>query len=893
MSRVSASEGSTPIGLLLGAYTIVAKVGEGGMGEVYRATDARLGRDVAIKILPDIFAQDVDRLARFDREARTLASLNHPNIAHIHGLEERPPSAEAPALRALVMEFVEGDDLSALIRRGPIVPSDAFAIARQIAAALEAAHDQGIIHRDLKPANVKVRADGTVKVLDFGLAKAIDPPGAHGAADPSNSPTLTGHATQLGVVLGTAAYMAPEQARGKPVDKRADVWAFGAVLFEMLTGARAFAGETATDTLAAIVRAEPDWSLLPSGLSPALIVFLKRCLEKDPRRRVPDIATMRMALEGAFDGASPPVEGRGWRSPLVWVPTIVATASLAALAALSLRSGPSVVQQPSARLTIPLPGGAEITSYPAITRDGKTIAYVARQGSQPAQLYLRDLDSFDARVVAGSRGAHQPFFSPDGKWVAFFAQGALQKVEVAGGAPIRLEEATYPFGGTWTADNSIIYVASLNSGLLLIPAEGGPPKQISKPDGASNGYAHVFPQVLPGRRSVLFTFWGRQKGAAVLSLETGEWKMVLATPSFAAAMYDASSPGQGRLLVVDDAAGIRAAPFDPAHPAPTTADALVLDNVYSQLETEGQGWLAVSDNGTAVYAAGNPAKTSLVWMGQDGTITSPLGAEDVYREVSISPDGTRAVVRKNLDLWVQDLDRGTSSPLTSGDNSNILPVWSRDGQRIVFASNRGGDWDIYTAPADGSRPAEVLLKRPADQFPYAFAPDGTLLYTEITATGGRDLWTLAPDGKPSPLRVTRFNEYAAQFSPEAGGPHFIAYTSDESGRPEIYVQSYPAGERRVLVSTGGGVRPIWAPDGRELYFLTGDNTLVAVAMKTDGTFGPPRTITEARDFFIDDRFESYSVSRDGKRLLMIRRDEGSAPRQLNVILNWFGPSGRR
>ena len=792
------------------------------MGEVYRARDAKLHREVALKILPSAFVSDADRLARFRREAQVLASLNHPNIAAIYGFEDGGET------HALVLELVEGETLADRIAHGPIPLAEALPLAKQIAEALEAAHEPGIVHRDLKPANIKVRADGTVKVLDFGLAKVFDSARtgalaadeASAAADAMSSPTLTTPAmTQAGMILGTAAYMAPEQARGRRVDRRADVWAFGAVLYEMLTGARAFPGDDLTDTLAAVVRAEPDWTRLPADLPPTLAIYLKRCLQKDPKQRVPDIATVRLAIEGAFDVAAPHTatsttgsQSRRWAR----IAAAVAVVSLA-VAAYALWNRPAAVQATSARLTIPLPAGAEITSYPAITADGRTVAYTARQGTDDPQLYLRDLDRIDSRAVAGSRGARQPFFSPDGRWVAFFAQGHLQKVEVGGGAPIRLVETAYPFGGTWSEDDTIIYTASLSSGLLQIPSTGGAPRSISKPDGAANGYAHVFPQILPGGRRVLFTIWGQNKGSFVLSLDSGEWQRVLPSQTFAAAIYDVSSltrspGGTGRLLVVDESAGLRAAPFDPERPAPTTADMTVLDNVHYDLSTESRAWLSSSANGTAVYATGNPSRATLVWVDREGTIEPLRYEHGVYQEVSVSPDGARAVVRQGLNLWVHDLQRGTRSPLTQGIDSNILPAWSRDGRRILFASNRGGDWDIHSQPADGSGSAEVLLKRPFDQFPYMVAADGTLLYTEIKPETGRDLWTLSPEGNASPVRVTRFNELAAQFSPvREGAPRRIAYASDESGRSEIYVQSYPGDERRILVSTGGGVRPMWSP----------------------------------------------------------------------------------
>ena len=542
------------------------------------------------------------------------------------------------------------------------------------------------------------------------------------------------------------------------------------------------------------------------------------------------------------------------------------------------------VPKTAARFTISLPPGQEITTYPAITRDGQTVAYVTQQGTDDAQLYLRDLNSFESHAVAGSSGARQPFFSPDGKWVAFFAQGQLQKAEVAGGTPIRLAEAPVPFGGTWKEDNTIIYVASLGSGLLRIPASGGTPEFLTKPDGGAKGYAHVFQQALPGGRSVLFTIWGQSQGSAVLSLDSDRWETVLPETTWRAGIFDSTSGSTGRFLVVDQAAGIRAAPFDAAHPTLTSADTSVLANVYYDVENETRCWLSVSNTGTAVYAPGNPAKTSLVWVDQEGKIESLGKDQDVYREVSLSPDGAKAVIRIGLDLWIHDLQRGTRSRLTPPNTSNFLPLWSPDGTRIIFASNRGGDWDIYSQPSDGSRPAEVLLKRPYDQSPLSILADGTLLYREIHPKTGQDLWTLSKDGKTSPLRVTPFNETDGQFSPgPEGGPRWVAYASDESGRSEIYVQSYPSGANRTTVSTGGGTRPIWSRDGKDLFYATGD-AIVAVAIRPDGSFGAPRRLFDRSNYIF--KYHSYDISPDGKRFLMIQRDPGSVPRQLNVILNW-------
>jgi Tol biopolymer transport system component len=630
---------------------------------------------------------------------------------------------------------------------------------------------------------------------------------------------------------------------------------------------------------------DPAWAALPPATPWGVQQLLRRCLVKDPRQRVRDMGDVRLALEGANDPA--PASDRQTRHPLVWALALIATASLT-LAAFALWSRPTAVQKTSARLAIPLPPGQELTTYPAISRDGRTVAYVTQQGTDDSQLYVRDLNSFEARAVAGSSGATQPFFSPDGKWVAFFAQGQLQKAEVTGGAPIRLAETPFPYGGTWNEDNTIIYAMSLGSGLLRIPASGGTPDSLTKPDGAAKGLNHGFPHALPGGRSVLFTIWGQTQGGAVLSLDSGRWDMVLPWPTWSAPMFDATGGATGRLLVIDQSAGIKAAPFDAARPARTSADTSVLSNVYYDVEVETQGWLAVSQTGTAVYAPGNPAKTSLVWVDREGKVESLSKDLDVYREAHLSPDGAKAVVRHGTDLWIHDLQRGTRSRLTPPNTANLNSLWSPDGTRIIFTSNRGGDWDIYSQPADGSRPSQLLLKRPGDQFPVSVLADGTLLYRETHPKTGRDLWTLSPDGKTAPLRVTPFNETDGQFSPSGSGPRWVAYASDESGRSEIYVQSYPGGANRIPVSTGGGILPWWSRDGKELFYVTGE-AVVAVPVRPDGSFGTPRRLFDRSNYLFK---YSYDASPDGKRFLMIRRDEGSVPRQLNVILNWSGEAER-
>jgi serine/threonine protein kinase len=846
------------------------------MGEVYKARDTRLGRMVAVKVSKAAFSE------RFEREARAVASLNHSNICTLHDVGPN----------YLVMEYIEGTPL-----KGPMPVDQALKYGAQICDALDAAHRKGITHRDLKPANILVTRTG-IKLLDFGLAKLgnTETKEVPTPADATLAMALTGR----NEIVGTLYYMSPEQLQaqgtGGEIDARSDIFAFGVVLYELLTGKHAFEGSSAASVIAAIMeRPAPS---IADVAPPALDRVLRKCLEKDPDNRWQSARDLRSELEWIAAGPSErtaPAAGppRPRRLPWIAAASVLAAVALALGIAAYRATKLAEDSKTQARLTIPLPPGQEIISYPAITRDGRTIAYATQQGTSETQLYLRDLNAFDARPVPGSNGARQPFFSPDGKWVAFFARGFIQKAEVAGDAPIRVVEAPYSQGGTWNEDNTIIYALSLGSGLLRVPAGGGTPESLTKPDGAAN----IFPQALPGGRDVLFAVWGQKQGTAVLSLASRKWQLVLPSTSFAWGVFDPAGGSGGRLLLVNESGGMRAAPFDAAHPAPTSADTTVLSNVYFEPETECQGWLAVSHTRTAVYAPGNPAKMSLVWVDRQGRTEALSPDQDLYREVSLSPDGTKAAVRRGLSIWIHDLQHGTRSPLTSGNSSNMLPMWSADGKRIIFGSNRGGDWDIYAQPADGSGPAEVLLKAPYNQFPQSVGRDGTVLYTEVNPKTSRDMLMLSPDGKTTPLRVTPANEGEARFWPgtfsgSGSAKGWIAYVSDESGRREVYVQSYPGAANRIPVSREGGSQPRWSPNGKELFYVTGE-AVVAVDFRPDGSFGAPRRLFDRTAFLLNDyRFSNYQPSTDGKRFLMIRRDEGSAPHQLNVILNWSGEAER-
>ena len=724
------------IGTILSHYRITEKLGAGGMGEVYRAEDSRLGRQVAIKVLPEMFSSDPERMARFEREARLLASLTHPNIAAIHGLEE------ADGKRFIIMELVEGETLAQRLDRGPIALPESLDIARQIAEALETAHEKGIIHRDLKPANVKITPDGKVKVLDFGLAKAYAGDAASKTdTDLSRSPTLTQAGTAAGVILGTAGYMSPEQARGNPVDKRADIWAFGVVLFEMLTGNCLFAGDTVSDTLAAVLKSDPDWNLLPPDTPPRLRDLLAHCLQRDPRRRLRDIGD---ALHELADADTPQVVAAVRRTPKWMFASLIALAALslvcAAIAYWSL-THPAAVKGPI-YTSITLPEGHALFSSPAISPDGTTVAFVSAGPSEQPKLYIRSLmNGFEVREIPGTEGANSPFFSPDGRSVAFFAKRKLFRVSLDGGSPMQIAEAPNPIGGTWGDDDTIVFTPSMSAGLLRIPAGGGEAKRLIGPDGVSN-YAFSHPVFLPRSQELLFTVWGKDLGPALLNIATLERSNIL--PRWSVNSTYACSGHillGGRGVQCEILAIPESAPSGQSRPIPVTVQRKVFRSLRS-----GRSWFDISQTGSLIYAAGDISQHSLVLVDPNGKVSSTVIGEHAFydEKPSLSPDGKRLAYSREGRIYVRDLERGNEDLLTIEDGAGILwddrgPVWTPDG-KVVFRSNRAGNWDIYIKDPSGGEKPKPLVQDEFDQLTASIRrQDGTMVYAHSNPATSYDI----------------------------------------------------------------------------------------------------------------------------------------------------------
>jgi serine/threonine-protein kinase len=886
------------LGTKLGPYEIVAPLGAGGMGEVYRSRDTRLGRDVAVKVLPEAFAADAESMARFEREAKILASLNHPNVAAIYGLEE------SNRTRALVMELVEGPTLAERIAQGAIPIGEALLVARQVCEGLEYAHERGIIHRDLKPANVKITPEGSVKLLDFGLAKGLE--GEAAAGDISSSPTISQLATKTGIILGTAAYMSPEQAKGKSVDRRADIWAFGCLLYEMLAGRRAFGGEAVTETLATVIRDEPDWSALPQATPPRIRDLLKRCLCKDVKQRLQAIGDARITIEEVQNGTPGMVPtladaaGNGisrWARHMPWaIAAILALALAATLILIPSRTRPP--SGPVMHLTLAANARhaeADRASALAISQDGTRVAYVVAQGSdtgksgdlvspqtQTFELIARKLDQLAPSPLPATAGGSTPFFSPDGRWIGFFSGGALRKVSSDGGPPELLCEVPNISGASWGDDGFIYFALTGMAEIQRVPEEGGTPKVVLKTGSGEAVASFRWPQILPGGNTILFTTAGaswlaQHYKTEAYSLITGKRTVVM--DEAANARYLA--PGY---LVFTRGNVLMGAPFDSTN-LKVTGPAVPLIEGVTRDEWFGAADYAFSSTGTLIYQTGGvQTDYRLVSVDMAGKVellgTQVRGFEDL----SVSADGKRIVTtlveNASADLWIYNRERDALTRLTQGGDC-ADPLWSADGNRVIYTNPAS----LYIVAADGSGPPEKI---DSEQYaePDSFSPDGAeLLYSTFNpAANDAALW-LQPI-KASAQRKQIFPGVArvfdARFSPDG---RWIAYVSAQSGRAQVYLQAFPGPGERVQASTDGGSEPVWAPNGSELYFRT-PTKLMAVDVKARPALavGKPRQLFEG-DFRLS--HHDYGLLPDGRHFIMIQSVEGKRPQaELHVVVNW-------
>jgi len=872
------------IGKTLSHYQVSEKLGAGGMGAVYRAKDQKLGRDVAIKVLPEEFAKDTDRVARFQREAKLLASLNHPNIAAIYGLEE------AEGASFLVLELVEGETLADQLKKGPIPVEKSLRLALQIAEALEAAHEKGVIHRDLKPANIKVTPDGKVKVLDFGLAKAFA--GEQSDLNLSNSPTLSNAATQQGVILGTAGYMSPEQARGESVDKKADIWAFGCVLFEMLTGRGTFEGRTLSDVLASVIKSEPEWNRLPPNLHPRIRLLLERCLEKEAKNRCHDVADVRVDIQKALaDPGGMPVQPAGatatrkkLRLILPWVAAAaVLTAIIAGAVVWKLRT-PEPRQV--VRFYHELPKDQQFTNQTGmpigISRDGKQLVYSTTGG-----LYLRSANDFDAKLIAGTEtDPSNPIFSPDGQWVGYFSgqDNKLKKIAIGGGAPVSLCDAATVVGAGWSADGSIVY-AEWGKGIKRVSADGGNPELIVKEE------AVYHPQLLPDGKSLFFTLGPAPYKTVVQSLKSGERKELFTGD-------DARYIPTGHIFY---AVGnnLFAVPFDLGTTRVTGGPIPAAEGVHRS----GAPLYVVSDSGTLVYVSETEnlfglTQRTLVWVDRKGN-EEPLPAPpNVYFNPRISRDGTRVALgieaAGKRDIWVWNLVHKTLERLTFEGNDYAAPLWTPDGKRIAFNLVEKG---IYWKAADGGGKEELLVSGSSIlSCPFSWASNGKEMIV-MNWSNGYDIAMLPMEGdrKYRSLLNRNYNEAQPHISPDG---RWMAYTSNESGQNQIYVRPFPEVESgRWQISTSGADSPLWSPDGRELFYRSGD-AIIAAELKTEPAFSLGTSNTLFRGAYVRSvlamgnfDFATWHIHPDGKRFLMMKETGsgelgGAGLWRINVVLNW-------
>ena len=878
-------------GAKLGPYTIMERIGSGGMGEVYRAHDPKLKRDVAIKVLPLAFVNDPERLARFRREARMLASLNHPNIATIHGLED------SGTTHALVMELVEGPTLADRIKSGPIPMSEALPIAKQMCEALEYAHERGIVHRDLKPANVKVTSDDAVKVLDFGLAKALE--GDASSIDIANSPTISQMATQAGVLLGTAAYMSPEQAKGKAVDRRADIWALGCVLYEMLTGKMAFRGETVTDTLAAVIKEEPDWSRLPAATPIRVRVLLQRCLQKDPKQRLQAIGDARISLDEVLSGAPDPILAGTpqaavprWRRVLPWGVAALLFGTLTPIVFIHLREKPPAPTQ-SLRYQIFPPEKAVWGGALALSPDGRHLAFSATAQDGRNRLWVRDLDKLEPRPLPGTEDAGYAFWSPDSRVLGFATNNQIERVDISGGVSQTICGAAGVQRASWTQDGVIVFGSY--AGLLRVSAAGGAPSFLTKVDASRGEVAHANPSFLPDGRHFLYT---RETGAAwvtyVGSLDAGPEqpasKPLLAAGAENAVYIPPSGAGPGRILFWQEGV-LMTQEFDASRVEPKGDPTPVAQQVND--------W-TVSNNGVLAYTGGGAfaSPMQLAWFDRHGKTLGTLGEPGIilFPWPAISPDGSAAVVPGSdpavggSDLWLYNLARGTRSRLTFDARCNSYPSWSPDGSHIALTSCRDGSLTVYQKAMNGIGQQEALDRTPADvKVPTDWSRDGRYIIEQVILGAKSAIWVLPASQeqaggsrKSFPYLSDQSNEGLSRLSPNG---QWLAYASDETTRNEIYVQTFPKPGGKWPVSTNGGIFPVWSRDGKELYFVGLDGKLMATDVKggPGGSFeaSAPKALF---DLHVGGGQLGFDVTRDGRFLIPTAIEQSVAP--ITVVVNW-------
>jgi eukaryotic-like serine/threonine-protein kinase len=876
-------------GTRFGPYEIIAPVGAGGMGEVYRARDTRLGRDVAIKVLPATFSADSDRLRRFEQEARAASALNHPNILTIYDVGEH---RGAPYV---VSELLEGGTLREVTHGAALPQRKVVEYALQIASGLAAAHDKGIVHRDLKPENIFVTHDGRVKILDFGLAKLSSP----AERDESQTDVATMRVdTEPGIVIGTAGYMSPEQIRGTTPDHRSDIFAFGAVLYEMLAGKRAFKGESRADTLSAILREDPS-DLVDENrrISPGLERIVRHCLEKNPAQRFHSARDLAFAIEALSGSGGAPVQkfekvvraSRRIRKREMLAWSIVAVAGVVAAVLL-------LIVYSRVRET-PDPAAARFLLYPPektifqgggdyVSPDGRRLVFTATGADGKRLLWTRPIDSLTAQALPGTDDAQQPFWSADSRFIGFFADGKLKRIEASGGSVQTLADAQTARGGTWNVDGIIIFSPAVADGLYRVSASGGPATKITTLDAAKNQTSHCWPFFLPdGKHFIYLARSSRREQSAIYAgaLDSNETKLIVNTDAGAA--Y--AAPGY---LFFMRERSLMAQPFN-ADKMQLTGDPVPVAEEIGYSATTARAFFSVSYTGVLAYRGNVALNGQLTWYDRSGKAMEKVGAAGDFLGFSLSPDQKRVVVSRldletgSYDLWMIEQDRGTSSRFTFDQTNETFPVWSPDGSRVAFSSNKNGPTDLFQKPSNNSGVDQLLFKSNNLKAPNDWSPDGqTILYNDFDPKTNSDLWVLPLGGDPKPVMQTPFGETNGRFSPDG---KWIAYESNESGPGQIYVQGYPSGGK-IQVSTAGGFQPRWRGDGKELFYLGPDKKLMAVEIKIEANgiqAGAPKALFDLRVSNLPGP-PYYDVTRDGQRFLVSVAGEETTPTPMTVVMNW-------